>query len=188
MNAPIRWDFVSQAIAYYSGLGYRYVEVPWVVGSEAINVTLPSGRTAFSTMGGALVGSAEQSFIHMTLNGTLGEGDYVAATPCFRDDIVDQWHQKAFFKVELISLSPTPLDSSLVLSMARMAHGFFTRMPGGESAVIVCTPDGFDIELGDVELGSYGYREYRGLHWVYGTGLAEPRFSLATKEYPYSTR
>jgi hypothetical protein len=180
MNAPIRWDFVSQAIAYYSGLGYSYVEVPWIVGPEAINVTLPPGHTAFTTMDGTLVGSAEQSFLHMALNGSLGEGDYVAATPCFRDDAVDRLHQRTFFKVELISLSPQPLDASLVPSMARMAHDFFTRMPGGDAATIVRTQAGFDIELGGVELGSYGYRAYAGWYWVYGTGLAEPRFSLAT--------
>jgi len=34
---------------------------------------------------------------------------------------------------------------------------------------------------GEFELGSYGIREFPelGLHWVYGTGLAEPRFSTA---------
>lgn len=181
MNAPIRWDFISHAITYYSGLGYRYVEAPWIVTSEAVNVTLPPGRTAYTTMGGVLVGSAEQSFIHMALNGMLGEGDYVAATPCFRDDAVDQLHQQTFFKVELISLSPQPLEPSLVASMARMAQDFFTHMPGGDEAVIVRTQEGFDIELHGVELGSYGYRSYAGWHWIYGTGLAEPRYSLATR-------
>jgi hypothetical protein len=44
--------------------------------------------------------------------------------------------------------------------------------------------DSFDIlcnlgkETTQVELGSYGYRKYFGLRWIYGTGLAEPRTTL----------
>lgn len=34
-----------------------------------------------------------------------------------------------------------------------------------------------DIVFRGIELGSYGIREHKYLKWVYGTGLAEPRFS-----------
>jgi hypothetical protein len=27
------------------------------------------------------------------------------------------------------------------------------------------------------ELGSYGVRQYHDITWIYGTGIAEPRFS-----------
>lgn len=33
------------------------------------------------------------------------------------------------------------------------------------------------VEIPKGELGSYGYREYRNLQCIYGTGIAEPRFS-----------
>ena len=44
---------------------------------------------------------------------------------------------------------------------------------------IVKTEEGLDIELNGIEIGSYGYRSYKDFHWIYGTALAEPRFSLA---------
>jgi len=36
-----------------------------------------------------------------------------------------------------------------------------------------------DIGSDILELGSYGFREYEGFFWIFGTGLAEPRFSSA---------
>ena len=37
---------------------------------------------------------------------------------------------------------------------------------------IVAIIDGVEIEL-----GSYGYREFEHMKWIYGTGCAEPRTS-----------
>lgn len=37
----------------------------------------------------------------------------------------------------------------------------------------------YDLEINNIEVGSYGIRQYKNLFWVYGTGLAEPRFSQA---------
>jgi len=39
------------------------------------------------------------------------------------------------------------------------------------------TAIGWDLNLYGQEIGSYGIRKLGGHHWVYGTGLAEPRFS-----------
>jgi hypothetical protein len=183
MNAPIRWDFISRAIAYYSGLGYRYVEVPWVVGAAAINVTLPPGYTAFTTMDGTLVGSAEQSFIQLMTDGKLSDGNYMACTPCFRDDTVDEYHQRTFMKVELIQFrkQPIPEPHMAALSVALEALDFFQSLTMGQDVRVKKTPDGLDIELRGVELGSYGYRSHEDFHWIYGTGLAEPRFSKASR-------
>src|SRR5690349_8240774 len=100
---PINWEHIGKALTFYKSLGYKYLEVPWVVGIEAVAVTLPSDREGTPTKGGILVASAEQSFIELMMRGVPLEGAYVAATPCFRDDPEDLLHQKHFFKVELFS-------------------------------------------------------------------------------------
>ena len=50
-----------------------------------------------------------------------------------------------------------------------------------EDLKIIDTPEGYDIELYGIEIGSYGIRRVRGFSWIYGTMLAEPRFSEAYK-------
>lgn len=178
----INWSIIPKALDFYEKLGYSYVEVPWIVSGEAINVTLPPDRTGLRTQDGPLVGSAEQSFLHMALNGDLLSGRHVACSPCFRDDEEDDLHQRYFFKVELILLSLVPiLDANRrVRDMADEALVFFTGLYGGRDASIVPTEQGLDIEVNGIEVGSYGYRSYKELHWIFGTGIAEPRFSLAS--------
>jgi hypothetical protein len=38
-------------------------------------------------------------------------------------------------------------------------------------------PGSYDIMLDGIEIGSYGHRTCLFCNWIYGTGLAEPRFS-----------
>ena len=182
----ISWGNVAKALTYYQGLGYKYLEVPWVVSDEAIGVTLPPGGRATTTQHGPLVGSAEQSFIQLALDGKLAPGRYVAATPCFRDEPEDHLHKRSFFKVELIQLYAEPLlgDTSgeRVRDMVRHALGFYDtliKVPSGslQPTYMQPTSEGWDIMCKGVELGSYGYRSYWGFHWVYGTGYADPRFT-----------
>ena len=54
---------------------------------------------------------------------------------------------------------------------------------GLEGAIpeIVETDEGWDINVGGIEVGSYGSRSIHDHLWVYGTGLAEPRFSQALR-------
>lgn len=180
---PIRYDLIARAIAAYQDAGFTYVEVPWVVDPKAVEVTLPEGHKAMTTADGTLVGSAEQSFIALAIAGRLEPGDYVAASPCFRDDTPDELHQRTFFKVELIRIQP--LDHEFgdyaVRKMAKVARNFMTSLPDAWGAQIVERDDGLDIELNGIELGSYGHRSHGDWHWIYGTGLAEPRFSIATR-------
>lgn len=42
---------------------------------------------------------------------------------------------------------------------------------------------GYDLLLSGIEVGSYGFREYKNNKWIYGTGLAEPRFSQAFEKF-----
>lgn len=176
----IDWDNIAQAIDAYRTLGYKYVEVPWVVSDAAIKVTLPSDHVAQRCQDGPLVGSAEQSFIQMMLDGTLKPGRYVAASPCFRDDKPDRWHMRTFFKVELIEYSQMPFSyvDERISRMVTHAADFFWCC-GAEEVERVNTEQGIDIELGGIEIGSYGHRQFETHHWVYGTGYADPRFTMA---------
>ena len=45
----------------------------------------------------------------------------------------------------------------------------------------ISTDEGYDIVLNGIEVGSYGIRQHENLRWIYGTGIAEPRFSTALK-------
>jgi hypothetical protein len=58
---------------------------------------------------------------------------------------------------------------------------FQTQVPDQNLLKIVTTSDGYDIEYNGVEIGSYGIRKTSFLEWIYGTGLAEPRFSRSLK-------
>ena len=183
-RAAIDWALIGKAVDFYESARFKYVEVPWIVSDEAVNATLPEGarpmRVAF---GGerSLVGSAEQSFLQMMLYDKLEPGSYVAASPCFRDDVVDEWHFKDFLKVELIMVVDQPAPREYARSLAMEAAVFFRKVGGAESQHLrlVETAIGLDLEYGGVEIGSYGVRSNRGHHWVCGTGLAEPRFSQA---------
>lgn len=191
----INYSLISKAINFYEDLGFQYLEVPWIVSDKAVNVTLPKERKGNRCKTGMLVGSAEQSFIQLMIENQIKPGCYVAASPCFRDDEVDLLHQETFFKVELIDLKfddeNPEMDSELVMAarslkisglqwMVDKALSFFTSIPGGESSKIIPLSENcFDIELNDIEIGSYGIRTFKNFHWVYGTGIAEPRFSIA---------
>jgi hypothetical protein len=190
----IDYALIAQALSYYEGQGFTYIEVPWIVSKKAVEVTLPEGRAGLHCADGTLVGSAEQSFIHMAMNHEIKPGRYMAASPCFRDDTPDEWHQRTFFKVEMIDLvdiekDPNADDSSVPwYEMAQIALGFFRRFEPtaliegsivNEYAFDSHHEPGADITLDGIELGSYGRRAMKGWRWTYGTGLAEPRFSMA---------
>ncbi len=181
----IRWDYISTAVDYYKNNGFKYIEVPWFVSENVINVTLPIDKKPIITQYGPLVGSAEQSFIQLMIDNKLDKYEkYVAVTPCFRDDIVDKYHQKYFIKVELIIYLEkdrkmaynnrlVPTDSIILTDIA--AKLFETL--GAKNIKQQLTDDGYDLTLNDIEIGSYGIRNFDDKYWIYGTGLAEPRFS-----------
>lgn len=173
----INWKFISDVISTYKSLGYQYIEVPWFVSFEATYGTIPLDKKPFElTDGKFLPGSAEQSYIDMMMAG-LKQGKYVTASPCFRDDEIDEFHAKHFFKVELIDFSKP--NKEKLISLLCDAIDTIKSLPNGLDSYIKRTDEGFDIILHGVEVGSYGIRKYKSFEWVYGTGLAEPRFSIA---------
>lgn len=164
-------DNLNKAQHYYVNSGFSLISAPWLCSGDSISST--TNAKAFQVSGKHLVGSAEQSFIEMGLHKSSGR--YVATTPCFRDDFEDAYHYKYFMKTELMwSGEVGDTELKYVLSLC---YNFISTLCSVNDLQIIKTPEGYDIELHGIEVGSYGIREYEGGRWVYGTGLAEPRFS-----------
>jgi seryl-tRNA synthetase len=186
MTPKIDYKLLGKAVEHYEERGFKYVEVPWAVTEECIRATLPEGFAAVqlaTEMGGTrlhevyggenfLVGSAEQGFLSMNLK----PGRYVGVTPCFRlEDHNDLFYQDMFMKVELFCNIP----AFSVEEMVRSAESFFKEHSRGMPTRLV-TDIGIDLMHAGVEIGSYGERTHEDFgRWVYGTGLALPRFSVA---------
>lgn len=129
----------------------------------------------FSITMGFLVGSAEQGFVSLDRLKVLGRGNFMSCTPCFRrEDVHDILHRPYFMKVELYKNDV--VDESALSEMISHAYEFFSL---AASPKVVKTSEGFDIEINNIEVGSYGLRKYNNLQWVYGTGVALPRYSTA---------
>jgi hypothetical protein len=175
---------IGKAQRFYEKRGYENVKTGWIVSNEAILVTLPPERRMQRALDGSLVASGEQGFIQMMMDGTMKVGRYQTATPCFRDEpAYSETTLPWFFKVELIDYLGT-LESARAIAHKRscdVLHDAFQCMEdlAEENFEVVMTPEGFDIMCNGIELGSYGYRTWENHLWVYGTGIAEPRFSIA---------
>lgn len=183
---PIDWELIAAAMAVYQRLGYKRIEVPWTAPLEVLEATIRmvDPRTRYpdqfisSCSGiGHMVGSAEQSILASRLDGSLGRGKYVACTPCFRPlDGFTDIHQPYFIKVELWMDTSRPEDYRNVMGDAR---AFMDLFVDDDVTEILHSPDLSDLVLRGIEVGSYGWREHEGVCWAYGTGIAEPRFSIA---------
>ncbi len=187
----IRWESVGAAMRWYREWGFRYVEAPWIVTERAVGATLPPGKSGYylghpEYSPGYLVGSAEQAFLQMMIDGQLRPGKYFAAGPCFRDDPIDDLHSRHFFKVELIEVIDdlqtfSDVDDMSVYNLMAVCKRFFEDHTGLETKVVPTGHMTYDLELAGIEIGSYGLRSYGKHRWIYGTGLALPRLDIAIK-------
>lgn len=180
MADGVDWGRLGRAMAFYAARGYVAVDVPWWVPEDVTATTCTDRGRVMSVPGsGDLVGSAEQSFLAMERQGALGRGRFVACTPCFRrEPIVDRTHLLSFMKVELYrndAATPAALNETISDAEAFM----LSELGVAGSLVRVPTPEGWDLEIDGIEVGSYGVRTFAGCSWTFGTGLAEPRFSTA---------
>lgn len=187
----INWNNITDTIAYYSDM-YTMVDIPWTVDRQYTNVTCPNERfTVVTNNMGDLVGSAEQSFVQQAHKHQLKPGRYMAVTPCFRnEDVLDRFHQQYFMKLELFDSIPHLDVDNQVEGLAGNAMGLFDQLlrKGGITKTDSLlerkkTTDGYDVLFDGIELGSYGVRKYDDIQWLYGTGIAEPRFSSAINFY-----
>lgn len=182
-NSPIDWTLLSRAIGFYKDLDFKYRELSWFASPEAIKITLPVYcRTYDVADHGSLIGSAEQAFLELDTSERLGKGKFIACTPCFRDEKRDLLHQTTFMKVELYQ-NIDVTEGNLSWMMDIVSTFLRLCLLPYPNAVLRTeqTSVGWDLTINGVEVGSYGMRQHGALKWLYGTGIAEPRFSLAAK-------
>lgn len=179
-NNLIDYVKIAAAIEYYKKVGFTYIEVPWDTPKKHREITFrgkdfnPIGEDRF------LVGSSEQSFAYLTDIGKLKSGSYVACTPCFRGDEIDETHQQYFMKVELFDTNDTSIRR--LHHIIKLAEKFFSTYT--PVRIIETDHNQYDIETTTgIELGSYGIRLWHGLEWIFATGLAEPRLSKSMQHY-----
>ena len=176
----IDWSLLADALAFYRAAGYAQVDVPWTVAPGIMALTCPD-PSMWITAGrmGAHVGSAEQSFLALEVEGRLGRGRYVACTPCHRaEPVLDGLHVGSFMKVELYANDPGDRFSAGIL-LADAARFMASRKGHRDVLAREETPEGHDLTLNGIEVGSYGARSGGGFRWACGTGIAEPRFTMA---------
>lgn len=189
---PVNWSRISRAVEFYQGLGFKYIDTPWFVDQEVGMITCPSEKFMVRTnkerqnknrrvIPQTLVGSAEQGFLQMALEGLLTSVNYVSAGPCFREEpVYDELHLPQFFKVELFVRCNDQADGRFAASELLYRAKRFMEDQTAMKINVVEEGHGWDLELNGIEIGSYGYRYAEGIgYWAYGTGLAEPRFSQA---------
>lgn len=126
-----------------------------------------------------MIASGEQSFIEMMIKDTIKPGKYQTITPCFREE--SEYSDKTrpwFMKLELCQILQNQSDiEKNISSMITEVSKFLNDNLG--DIYLTHTNIGCDLYYDDIELGSYGYRQAGQYHYIYGTGLAEPRFSIA---------
>lgn len=173
--------------------GMRFVDLPWSVPACYLQATRPPGApdAALDTHYGQFVCSGEQSFMALWDQGLLPDAaGYIGWTPCIRNEPLDDLHQYGFMKAELFSPAISPEDGlagvmaftleqrRLFRELAQVDYGIDILPALGLEQV---ASDQWDILLGGIEIGSYGIRTFKEQLYVYGTALAEPRFSIAVE-------
>lgn len=189
----VNYGLIDLASHHYDSYGYNRIESPWLVTKEISDITNTMGLSSYIVRKDVelkekiFVASGEQSFLYLINKGFLPEsGKFHTVTPCMRNDAFDLTHTKYFVKLELIDfdtknhLSLHNFETDVNL-MIQTALGFFKKHVDQSRLTVEKTVNtefpNWDIMLDGVEIGSYGYRECLFCNWIYGTGLAEPRFS-----------
>jgi seryl-tRNA synthetase len=186
----MNYGLIQKAINYYADYGYLQIETPWIVSEEASNITKPSdgvniyvSNTNLGYVHPNLVASGEQSFLQLILDKKLFPGRYQTTTPCFR--VEEQYSHITlpyFMKTELIIYQLHNNLTCDLLTMVDICLEFFHSL---NIKVYTKEMGKNQIDIIDskwnIELGSYGIRSYKDIHWVYGTGLALPRTEEAMK-------
>lgn len=179
----IDYNILALAQQFYAIHGFKNIEVPWTVEQEYHQATFPE-----RTEGLCPVGSGEQGIIKLREEGLPPFSDAATSkiqtiTPCFRPEDAGRSpaHFGQFMKLELYELAYNePHARDVYNQMGSILEIADTFMEHYRKTAIIKTKEGHDIVCAEteLELGSYGVREFRGKWWVYGTGLALPRFSM----------
>jgi len=190
----VDYKLLGESVDFYKKEGFNYIEAPWYVSDEIKSITRPENCSKefdyyLPLNNKFLVASGEQSFLYLYSKGFISEGTYQTITPCFRFEEINILHKKVFMKNELIKLfNVRLLDSeikSTVLEQLDIANAFFSVIGIKNIEVREVKQSNsimnYDIEADGIELGSYGYREYKDMYWIYSTGCAEPRTSIVLR-------
>lgn len=191
----IDYSQIASAIDFYTNKGFQRIETPWLVSKDIADLTKPLDASTYIVQKDverkqkAFVASGEQSFLYLINKGHLpASGRYQTVTPCLRDDSWDTTHMKNFIKLELIEYITYSEYANIKLNTNNTVHrmvdqalDFFSTKVNSSLLTVINTSTkdtvSFDINLNGVEIGSYGYRSSMFCEWIYGTGIAEPRFS-----------
>jgi len=183
----MNFDIINHSIYFYKNEGFKYVEVPWLIDEEVSNYTIPPNKQNFNIKDQVLVASGEQSFLQLMKDNNLSYGKYVTMTPCFRDDELDEIHQRYFLKTELFVHDTLDNLMNMFFSIIDICKRFFSQYINVELIPIndpqplnvsINNNISYDItDMNGIELGSYGIKILHGLSWIYATGCAEPRLS-----------
>lgn len=187
LNADrINYTRLGQAQTFYKGRGYTNVMTPWLVTPQAVRATLPISQSMIETVRGVLVTKGEQAFIQKMMEGQLEPGSYQTLTPCFQD--AAEHHSPYFYgaddqhpyslQIELLVYKPDDARVAYEKMLNTVMECFF-EISDVEVFDAIQTADGFDIAYNKIVLGSFGVRKMGDNLWVYGSGLIEPRFTLA---------
>lgn len=184
MKYPTSLALIVEAHSWWR-LWFNDKMVPALVDPDVMAHTCPAGVTDSRLRGrgtDTVVASAEQSFLQLDKDGELKAGNWMALTPCYREEpILDDVHLPVFLKLELIQISDDAnfYTRSEAMYLAHKMQKFFKEFYAMPTKVIE-TEEGWDVMYEDLELGSFGVRRtMTGRSYIYGTGLAEPRASTA---------
>ena len=161
-------------MTFFKNAGYHFITVPMLIDEDVIRLTLPPDRLPKFHNNKCYVGSAEQSIYQLIKEGKDLPPKVLAITPCQRDEsVLDELHQEIFLKIELACTDNTITYRDIANDVMNFCSQFTDK------AKIVEFDNSCDIEIGGIEVGSYGQREYKGRIIHFGTGLALPRFAQA---------
>lgn len=167
-------DILVKAYDYYKSKGFEEIPLSNIIDIDINNFTCPESRVKLlHSSNKVYCGSAEQSFLQYIKDHGELSGNFMCFTSCYRDEPeCDDVHLKMFEKLELFS---TEKD---FIQMSKIAGEFFKSL--GVNISYVKEGDFLDIygeseKYGQIEIGSYGSRIYKGQRYTYATGVAFPR-------------
>lgn len=150
------------ARTFYTLRGYEYIDVPTLVGADAINSTIPEESKVDTKpiLPPDLyhVASGEQGFIELWLENLLPKDKKLQTiTACQRpfDKDRGELYQEWFIKLELYN----PDKNSFIdmLKDARDCYSMYFNV-APSALEVVSTPLGLDLFYNGIEIGSYGSR------------------------------
>ena len=106
---------------------------------------------------------------------------YIGWTPCFRNEpVIDRYHQSEFIKLELYCPVTNNVMGKLEYLMDQ-SQEVFNKLTNKKISKEWISSDFCDLMLNGIEIGSYGirYHPVNQSTYIFGTALAEPRFSEA---------